>query len=121
MAMPQAPSPPPVTAVTTPGIEGQRVARYVGIVAGEAIMGTGFGADFIAGIKDFTGSRVVEWEDEIQHARYTAISEMMQRAHAWGANAVVGGTVDYEVMGAQGSIILVTVTGTAVVVEPASR
>ncbi len=119
--MAMAAPPPQVLAVTTHSIEGYRIARYVGIVAGETIMGTGFGADFMAGIKDFTGSRVTEWEDEIQRARYTAIAEMSQRAQAWGANAVVGVSLDYEVMGQTGSIILVTATGTAVIVEPIPR
>ena len=115
------PSPPQVLAVTTPGVEGYRVARYVGIVAGEAILGTGFGADVKAGIKDFTGSRVTGWEEEIQRARFTALSVMAQRAQAWGANAVVGVSLDTEGMGPQGSILLVTATGTAVVVEPIPR
>jgi len=112
-------APSSVLAVTTPGLEGYRIARHLGIVAGETIMGTGFGSDFIAGIKDLTGSRVGEWESEIQVARDTAIAEMSAQAQAWGANAVVGVAVDCEVMGAQGSIILVTATGTAVIVEPA--
>ena len=108
----------PILAVTTPELAGYRIARYLGIVAGEAIMGTPFGADFIAGIKDFTGSRVTEWESEVQQARHIAIVEMTQRAQAWSANAVVGVTLDYEAMGQYGSIVLVMATGTAVVVEP---
>lgn len=108
--------PPPVFAVTTPSMEGYRITRYLGIVAGEAILGTGFDRDVIAGIKDFTGGRVGEWENQIQLARQTAIVEMSQRAAAWGANGVVGVTMDYGVMGSGGSIILVTATGTAVIV-----
>ncbi|HLE46356.1 MAG TPA: heavy metal-binding domain-containing protein [Thermoplasmata archaeon] len=115
------PSPPQVLAVTTPGVEGYRIARYLGIVAGEAILGTGFGADVLAGVTDVTRSRVAEWEGEIQRARSTALSEMSRRAQAWGANAVVGVSVDTEAMGPQGSILLVTATGTAVVVEPIPR
>lgn len=111
---------PPILAVTTPELAGYRITRYLGIVAGEAIMGTDFGEDMMAGIKDFTGSRVTEWEPEIQRARYTSIVEMSQRAQAWGANAVVGVSLDHEVMGQTGSIILVTATGTAVIVEPAT-
>lgn len=96
--------PPPVFAVTTPSMEGYRITRYLGIVPGEAILGTGFDRDFIAGIKDFTGGRVGEWENQIQLARQTAIVEMSQRAAAWGANAVVGVTMDYEVMGSGGRL-----------------
>jgi len=72
----------------------------------------------MAGIKDFTGSRVTEWESEVQQARHISIVEMTQRAQAWGANGVVGVTLDHATMGQYGSIVLVTATGTAVVVEP---
>lgn len=75
----------------------------------------GFERDFIAGIKNFTGARVTEWEDEIQRARYLALTEMMQRAGSWGANAVIGVSIDFESIG---GIVMVTATGTAVLVEP---
>ena len=109
---------PPVLAVTTPELAGYRITRYLGIVGGEAIMGTDFGKDLMAGIKDITGGRLTEWEPEIQRARHASIVEMTQRAQAWGANAVVGVSLDLETMGQSGSIILVTATGTAVIVEP---
>ncbi|MEK6851045.1 MAG: YbjQ family protein, partial [Candidatus Thermoplasmatota archaeon] len=111
-------SPPSVLAVTTPDLPGYRIVRPLGIVAGETVMGTGWASDLVAGFKDSTGDRVREWEAEIERARYSAIVEMTQRAHAWGANAVVGVALDYDVMGQGGSIILVTATGTAVVVTP---
>lgn len=109
-------APPGIVAVTTPGIEGRRISRYIGIAAGESIMGVGFGSDILAGIKNFTGERVGEWEVEIRRARHIAIAEMCQRAQTWGANAVVGVAVDYEAIG---TILMVTATGTAVVTEPA--
>lgn len=109
-----------IPAVTTPGLEGYRIVRYLAIVAGETILGTGFESDIMAGIKDFTGSRVKEWEEYIQSARYAAISEMSQRAQAAGANAVVGVSIDYEVIGSKGSIVMVTATGTAVIAESVS-
>ncbi len=115
------PSPPQVLAVTTAGVEGYRIARYLGIVSGEAILDTGLGAEVVAGTQELTGGRATEWEREVQRARFTALSAMSQRAQAWGANAVVGVCLDTEAMGMQGSILLVTATGTAVVVEPIPR
>ena len=111
---------PPILAVTTPELAGYRITRYLGIVAGEAIMGWVLGAEFLAGIQDLTGRGVTESEPEIQRARHTSIVEMTRRAQTWGANAVVGVALDLEVLGQTGSIILVTATGTAVVVEPIS-
>jgi len=110
-------SAPPIVGVTTRGIEGQRIAKYIGIVGGETILGVGFERDFIAGIKNFTGARVTEWEDDLQAARYTALTGMMQRAASWGANEAGGVSVDYESLG---GIVMVTATGTAVVLEPRS-
>jgi uncharacterized protein YbjQ (UPF0145 family) len=69
----------------------------------------------MAGIKNFTGSRIPEWEEELERARHTALSELMHRAAMWGANAAVGVAVDVEPVG---TILLATATGTAVVVEP---
>lgn len=114
-------APPPVLAVTTPSIEGQRIVRYLGVVAGEAVLGTGFDQDITASLKDFLGGRVTGWEGQIQQARYTALAEMCQRAQAAGANAVVGVTLDYEFVGQGGSIVLVSATGRTVVSEASPR
>ena len=112
-------APPPVLAVTTPSLEGQRITRYVGVVAGEAIVGTGFEQNLTASLRDLTGGRVTGWEGQLQQARYAALAEMCQRAQAAGANAVVGVSLDYEFIGQGGSIVFVSATGTAVVAEPA--
>ncbi|MGQ0796803.1 MAG: YbjQ family protein [Methanobacteriota archaeon] len=109
-------TPPSVFVVTTPTLEGHRIVRYIGIVAGESILGVGLGSDIVAGIKNLTGERVTEWEVEIQRARHAAITEMAARAQHWGANAVVGVAMDDEAIG---SILMVAATGTAVVVESA--
>ncbi len=109
---------PPVIAVTTSGIEGCDILRHVGIAAGTSITGTGFGFDVIPETGDFTGSRVTEWGEEIQRARCAASTEMSQRGLSRVANAIVGVAVNGEVIGQQGSSILVTATRTAVVVEP---
>jgi len=113
--------PPPVLAVTTPTLEGQRIVRYIGIVAGEAILGTGFEQDITASLRDLTGGRVSGWEGPLQQARYTALTEMCQRAASAGANAVVGVSLDYEFVGQGGSIVFVSATGTAVATEPIAR
>lgn len=113
--------PPPVLAVTTPSLEGQRILRYIGIVAGESVLGTGFEQDLMASLRDLTGGRVSGWEAQLQQARYTALNEMCGRAQSAGANAVVGVALDYEFVGQSGSIVFVSATGTAVVVEPLVR
>mgnify|MGYP006266486391 FL=1 len=112
-------APPPVLAVTTPSLEGPRIARYIGVIAREAIVGTGLGRDMMAGLRDFTGGRVTGWEVQIQEGRYTALAEMCQRAQSAGANAVVGVAMDYEFVGQGGSNVFVSATGTAVISEPA--
>ena len=103
--------------VTTPTIEGKRIVEYKGIVFGEVVAGVDFVRDFAAGLTNFFGGRSNSYEDELQNARDTAIIEMEQRAIDRGANAVVGVDVDYEVLGANNAMLMVSVSGTAVVVE----
>lgn len=103
--------------VTTPTIEGKQIKEYRGIVFGEVVAGVDFVRDFAAGITNFFGGRSNSYEDELQQARDTAIIEMEQRAIDRGANAVVGVDIDYEVLGANNGMLMVSVSGTAVVVE----
>jgi uncharacterized protein YbjQ (UPF0145 family) len=102
---------------TTPGIEGRKIVEYRGIVVGEVISGVNFLKDFAAGLTNFFGGRSGSYEDELIQARETAINEMIGRAQGVGANAVVGVDLDYEVLGEAGNMLMVTVSGTAVVVE----
>ncbi len=102
---------------TTPTIEGRRVTRYCGVVAGEAIMGANLFKDLFAGIRDIVGGRSAAYERELQRARDLALEEMQERAAALGANAVVGVDLDYEVLGQGNSMLMVSASGTAVVVE----
>lgn len=102
---------------TTPQIEGKKIVEYKGMVFGEVISGVNFIKDFMAGIRDLVGGRSQTYEDELIYARDNAIEEMKRRAQAMGANAVVGVDVDYEVLGQGGGMLMVTVSGTAVVVE----
>jgi uncharacterized protein YbjQ (UPF0145 family) len=99
---------------TTPTIEGQPVTRYLGIVTGEAILGANIVKDFFAGIRDIVGGRSLAYEQELQKARDVAFRELEEQAQARGADAVVGIDLDYEVVGNSGSMLMVSVSGTAV-------
>jgi uncharacterized protein YbjQ (UPF0145 family) len=107
----------PVILSTTPSIEGRRITRYCGVVTGEAIMGANIFKDLFAGIRDIVGGRSATYEHELRKAREIALAEVAQTALELGANAVVGIDLDYETVGGQGSMLMVTVSGTAVVVE----
>lgn len=102
---------------TTPSIEGKRIVEYRSVVFGEVIAGVNFAKDFMAGLSNFFGGRSATYEDELLQARTTALQELEQRARAAGANAVVGVDIDYEVLGADNGMLMVTASGTAVVVE----
>ena len=102
---------------TTPSLEGKRVISYKGIVFGEVISGVDFIKDFTAGLSNFFGGRSGSYEGELLQAREQAISEMVERATAMGANAVVGVDIDYEVLGQGNNMLMVTAAGTAVIVE----
>ncbi|MFW5566022.1 MAG: heavy metal-binding domain-containing protein [Prevotella sp.] len=101
---------------TTPTIEGQPIREYKGIVTGETIIGANFMKDLFAGIRDIIGGRSGSYEKVLREAKDTALAEMEQRAASMGANAVVGLDVDYEPVGQSGSMLMVAVSGTAVVI-----
>ena len=102
---------------TTPSLEGKVIKEYKGIVFGEVISGVNFIKDFAAGLTNFFGGRSGSYEGELIEARENAIAEMVKRAEAMGANAVVGVDVDYEVLGQANNMLMVTASGTAVIVE----
>lgn len=102
---------------TTPNIEGRRIVRYCGVVAGEAILGANLFKDLFAGIRDLVGGRSGTYEKELQRARDIAMKELAERAAELGANAVVGIDLDYEVMGERNGMLMVSASGTAVVAE----
>ena len=102
---------------TTPSIEGREIINYCGIVFGEVISGVDVVKDFVAGLSNFFGGRSSTYEEELMMARETALKEMEQRAAAMGANAVVGVDIDYEVLGADNGMLMVTASGTAVVIK----
>ncbi len=101
---------------TTPTIEGRPVQQYLGVVTGEVIVGANMFRDLFANIRDIVGGRSGSYEDVLARARLQALDEMKQFAAGLGGNAVVGVDLDYEVLGANGSMLMVSCTGTAVVV-----
>jgi len=105
--------------VTTPNLEGQRITKYLGLVSGDAILGANIFRDLFAGIRDIVGGRSAAYEKELRQAKRLAVVEMMDEATELGANAVVGVDLDYETieMGSGGGMLMVSATGTAVVIE----
>ena len=102
---------------TTSIIEGRRITHYYGIVAGEAVLGANVLKDLFAGIRDFIGGRSATYEKELQRAREIALEELQENAHKLGANAVIGIDIDYEVLGKENGMLMVSVSGTAVFVD----
>lgn len=102
---------------TTPNIEGKRIISYHGLVSGEAIIGANIVKDFFAGIRDIVGGRSGSYEEGLREAKSIALKEMQEQARSLGANAVIGIDLDYETLGSNGSMLMVTACGTAVVVE----
>ncbi|MCQ2178379.1 MAG: putative heavy metal-binding protein [Bacteroidales bacterium] len=102
---------------TTPTVEGRQIREYRGVVFGEVVAGVNFLRDFAASIRNFVGGRSGSYEDELIRAREQAMNEMSDRARSLGANAVVGIDIDYEVLGEGGGMLMVTASGTAVVLE----
>ena len=102
---------------TTPSIEGKRITRYCGVISGEAILGANIFKDLFAGIRDLVGGRSATYERELHRARSIALQELEERAQEMGANAIVGVDLDYEVLGQANGMLMVSASGTAVVVE----
>lgn len=100
---------------TTPSVEGMRIVEYKGIVCGEVISGVNFIRDIAASFTNFLGGRSGSYEDELIQARQNALAEMQERASAMGANAIVGVDIDYEVLGTDNGMLMVTASGTAAV------
>ena len=99
---------------TTTSIEGRPVTQYLGVVTGEVIVGANIFKDLFAGIRDIVGGRSGAYETTLRSARETAFQELESEATRLGANAVIGVDIDYEVIGKEGSMLMVTVSGTAV-------
>ncbi len=103
--------------VTTPSLEGKRVREYKGLVTGEAIMGAYLFKDLFAGIRDIVGGRSGAYEKELKKAKDIALSEMTAEAQKLGANEILSVDLDYETVGKSGSMLMVSASGTAVIIE----
>jgi uncharacterized protein YbjQ (UPF0145 family) len=101
---------------TTSSIDNTPIKQYKGVVTGEVIIGANFLKDIFASVRDFIGGRSSAYEGVLNEARQNAMREMMQNAQAMGANAIIGIDIDYETLGMKGSMIMVNVSGTAVVI-----
>ncbi|MBA3068146.1 MAG: YbjQ family protein [Hyphomonas sp.] len=102
---------------TTSSIEGRRIVAYKGIACGEVIIGAHLGKDILASFTNLVGGRSESYESTIRETRNDALGEMVEGAQKLGANAIVGVKFDYGVVGQQGSMMMVAVSGTAVVLE----
>lgn len=103
--------------LTTHTIEGKQITRYLGLVSGEAILGANIFKDLFAGIRDIVGGRSAAYEEELRKAKDIAVQEMVQQAQSMGGNAVIGVDLDYETIGSNGSMLMVSASGTAIVVQ----
>ena len=102
---------------TTPTIQGKEITDYKGIITGEAIIGANLFRDIFASITDIVGGRSSAYEEVLKKAKNDALAELTSNAHAMGANAVVGIDLDYETIGNNGSMLMVSASGTAVTVQ----
>ena len=102
---------------TTPNIEGKRITKYYGIVSGETIIGANLFRDLFASVRDIVGGRSRSYEEVLREAKNTALREMEENAMRLGANAVVGVDLDFETVGGNSSMLMVTASGTAVFVQ----
>ena len=102
---------------TSPNIEGHRVATYHGLVTGDAILGANVFKDMFAGVRDIVGGRSAAYEKELKKAKGLALEEIQHEAEALGANAIISVDLDYETVGQNGSMLMVSCSGTAVTIE----
>ncbi|MGC4097801.1 MAG: heavy metal-binding domain-containing protein [Nitrospira sp.] len=102
---------------TTNHIEGRKAVKYLGLVSGDAILGANIFRDFFASIRDIVGGRSAAYEKELRKAKDIALGEMREQAKNLGANAILGIDIDYETIGTNSSMLMVSASGTAVVLE----
>ncbi len=99
---------------TTEDLQGFEITDYLGLVHGEVVSGANILRDVMATVTDFVGGRSAAYEEELQASRDAALRELTDRAQRLGADGVVGVSIDFEVIGNRGAMIMVTTVGTAV-------
>ena len=102
---------------TTNNLEDMKIRQYKGVITGEAIIGVNMFKDIFANIRNLVGGRSATYEKELENARQIALQELSEKAAASGANAVIGIDLDYETLGTGNGMLMVTASGTAVVIE----
>jgi uncharacterized protein YbjQ (UPF0145 family) len=102
---------------TTPNIEGRHIQQYLGVVTSQTIIGANFFKDILGGLRDIFGGRSGTYEKVLEEAKQYAMNELIQKGQQLGANAIVGIDLDYETVGANGSMLMVSASGTAVVIQ----
>ncbi len=102
---------------TTPTLEGKTIRKYLGLVSGETIIGANLFRDIGASFRDILGGRAKGYERSLTEAKQTALDEMIAQAQRLGANAVIGVDLDFETVGSNGSMLMVSASGTAVIIE----
>ena len=102
---------------TTPSLEGKKTMKYLGLVSGHAILGANIFRDFFASVRDIVGGQSGGYEAELRKAKDIALAEIQEQAEHLGANAIVGIDLDYETIGTSSTMLMVSASGTAVVVE----
>jgi len=105
---------------TTSSIQGREIEAYLGVVFGDAVLGVNVFKDFLGSIRDVIGGRSGTYERELANARDTAMTALTAQAQALGADAVIGIDIDYEVLGSNGGMLMVSASGTAVRLGPAT-
>lgn len=99
---------------TTQSVEGRRIVAYHGLVSGEAVLGANIFRDMFAAVRDIVGGRAGAYEKELKNGRDIALDDMVEEARSMGANAIIGVDLDYETVGKEGSMLMVSASGTAV-------
>lgn len=102
---------------TTPTIEGKTIKSYLGLVSSDVIIGANILSDLFANVRDIVGGRSATYEKKFSEGKAIAIQELEKKAKELGANAVVGIDFDFETIGSKGSMLMISISGTAVVVE----
>jgi uncharacterized protein YbjQ (UPF0145 family) len=99
---------------TTNSVEGRSIRTYLGVISSETIIGANVFEDILGGLRDFFGGRSGTYEKVMEEAKVTALRELEDKARAMGADAIVGIDLDFETIGANGSMLMVSASGTAV-------
>jgi len=101
---------------TTYQVDGQPIRQYLGVISAESIIGANFLTDFLASLTDFFGGRSNTYEKVLREGKETVLHELQNQASMMGANAIVGVDIDYNTVGANGSMLMIVATGTAVII-----